>query len=423
MGLVEKAVCSVEGLFSNRLAIPEYQRPYRWKRNSVLTMYNDIWQAKNQGLDEYRLGSVILHKNGELCDIVDGQQRITTLLLLLKSLGEEIINLEYSSSSVASIRNNFKLLADKVNELDSKEKNELQDYVKKSCTFVKIVTDSQEEAFQFFDSQNTRGRALDPHDLLKSYHLREMSKEDGEKKIKVINKWESTNQKRLVELFEYFLFPLTRWYKSKDGIGYAVDKIEAFKGIRVSNNYNYAIYHKASNLYIEEQHRSNTNELNGIDRFNQFQLTQPVIAGRRFFDYSSHYLDLIDAVERRVKACIDEEYLPNEKTGDKYVYRLFLCTLVFFADKFGIKHVSDGVIKKLYKWSYLLRIKMHSVYLQTINKYAKGCHEKIQGVNVFAFISDMKDVGELDLLDVDFDENTDMNESYGKIAQFIRKEE
>jgi len=421
MGLIEKTVCRVESLFE-KLVIPEYQRPYRWKRASVLTMYNDISQAKNQGLEEYRLGSVILHKKGNEYNIVDGQQRVTTLLLLLKALEESIIDLEYSQASVSSIKSNYKLLADKVKELDSKEKKALSMYVKNNCTFVKIVTDSQEEAFQFFDSQNARGRALDPHDLLKSYHLREMSNEDEQGKIKVVNKWENTNQKRLVELFEHFLFPLTKWYKGKDGIGYAVDKIEAFKGIRVSNNYNYAIYHKASNLYIEEQHRGNVNELNGVDRFNQFQLTQPIIAGKRFFDYTSHYLDLIEKVKKRVKACIEDEYIPTQKTGDKYVYRLFLCTLVFFADRFGIKHVSDGVIKKLYKWSYVLRLGMHAVYLHTVNKYAKGCHEKLEGVNIFAFISDMKDAGELDLLEINFQANENARSNYGKIVEFIEKE-
>lgn len=40
---------------------------------------------------------------------------------------------------------------------------------------VVITVEKQEEAFQLFDSQNSRGKALYPHDLLKAYHLREMN--------------------------------------------------------------------------------------------------------------------------------------------------------------------------------------------------------------------------------------------------------
>ena len=41
---------------------------------------------------------------------------------------------------------------------------------------VVFCVDKVSEAFQLFDSQNARGKALDPHDLLKAYHLREMKK-------------------------------------------------------------------------------------------------------------------------------------------------------------------------------------------------------------------------------------------------------
>jgi len=65
---------------------------------------------------------------------------------------------------------------------------------------------------------------------------------------------------------------------------------------------------------------------------------------------------------------------------------------------------------------------MHAVYLHTVNKYAKGCHEKLEGVNIFAFISDMKDAGELDLLEINFQANENARSNYGKIVEFIEKE-
>jgi hypothetical protein len=50
-----------------------------------------------------------------------------------------------------------------------------------------INVDKVEEAFQLFDSQNTRGKELDPHDLLKAYHLREMKRYPYEMEHAVTN--------------------------------------------------------------------------------------------------------------------------------------------------------------------------------------------------------------------------------------------
>ncbi len=47
----------------------------------------------------------------------------------------------------------------------------------KNCSMVYVKLVSLEEAFQFFDSQNARGKPLAPYDLLKAYHLRSLSTE------------------------------------------------------------------------------------------------------------------------------------------------------------------------------------------------------------------------------------------------------
>ena len=59
------------------------------------------------------------------------------------------------------------------------------------------MTDSEQDAFQFFDSQNSRGKALKPHDLLKSYHLREMVRDPEQLKIRLISDWEDMYQNAL----------------------------------------------------------------------------------------------------------------------------------------------------------------------------------------------------------------------------------
>ena len=99
-------------------------------------------------------------------------------------------------------------------------------------------------AFQFFDSQNSRGKELAPHDLLKSYHLREMHDDSESEKVQIINLWENTSQKKLGLLFEKNLFPLVKWYKTQDGLNYSVKDIKTFKGIKKNNNYNFSVYNR-----------------------------------------------------------------------------------------------------------------------------------------------------------------------------------
>ena len=71
--------------------IPEYQRPYAWEEEQVDTLFEDIWDYSlnynNNMNDNYFLGSVVSFDNefGNQ-EIIDGQQRITTLFLLLRAI-------------------------------------------------------------------------------------------------------------------------------------------------------------------------------------------------------------------------------------------------------------------------------------------------------------------------------------------------
>ena len=73
MALIERelSIVTIKELFELKLAIPEYQRPYSWSVESTNTLFMDIYEAYKEGLSEYRLGSVILHKNNEVYNIVD----------------------------------------------------------------------------------------------------------------------------------------------------------------------------------------------------------------------------------------------------------------------------------------------------------------------------------------------------------------
>ncbi len=450
MSLEENKIVSIRELLNKdqELDIPPYQRPYRWITKSALTLFNDIYLAYKNHIQEYRIGTVILHKeekneNGnkiEVYNIVDGQQRITTILILLycikkvlNSLEEKkdfnelttdldydkLFKIKYTEISYKSIVDNYKVLHSKCNEI----KNELDsylDYLLDKCTFVKIVTNELKEAFQLFDSQNSRGKDLSPHDLLKAYHLREMNNEEVRFKIKLINKWENINQKELEKFFYYHLYPLIKWYKNKSGLYYSKNDIGNFKGIKQNSIYNYSIYHKAANLYVEKYNNEGMYELMNGKHISQFQLTQPLISGRRFFEYTCYYYNLIDKCKELIRRYYTEdELLLKGGTGDIYTNSLFLNVILFYVDKFGLGELTERRVFFFYKWCYSLRLVMYAVYQETINKYALGTGRINQGINLFEKIAEINNPSELDSISFKEIKSEELNENYRLIWKKI----
>ncbi|PEW72417.1 hypothetical protein CN424_23320 [Bacillus cereus] len=398
----ELKITKVQELLGMKLALPSYQRPYSWSVKSTNTLFLDTYNAYQESIEEYRIGSVILHKEDKKYNIVDGQQRLTTLSMLLYCLGDEVQGLlreRYNQLSNDVIVTNFGVLSKRISELSEDERSNYKKYLLEQCSAVQIVTDSEQEAFQFFDSQNSRGKELAPQDLLKSYHLREMNDEDEHQKVRIINQWENVNEEDLKDLFKSYLYPLTQWYKGKNGLGYSTSKIDVFKGIKTTNVFNYAIYHKASNLFVEQFNANGNNEILASRALNQFQLTQPLMAGKRFFNYTLHYEKQLEKIQNLINKVHTDEQIPSRRSGDLYIKQLYECALLFFVDRFGIENLSKGVMQQLYSWSYSLRLTMSAVYPQTINKYARGEHERVnKGLELFLEISEMNNAEELKLI-------------------------
>jgi len=103
------------------------------------------------------------------------------------------------------------------------------------------------------------------------------------------------------------------------------------------------------------------------------------------------------------------------------IKQLYECTLLFFADRFGIESLNKSVMQQVYSWSYSLRLAMNAVYPQTINKYAKGDHERANhGMDMFSLISEMSEPEELKLLVIqkpDMDDNN--KEKYNAVYKLL----
>lgn len=106
---------SVEALLgsgkSKPFVVPEYQRPYAWTDEQVETLFEDLWDftATSGGTERessYFLGSVVSYENedGEQ-EIIDGQQRITSLFLLLRAIYTKLVAMPASERTAEA--NNF----------------------------------------------------------------------------------------------------------------------------------------------------------------------------------------------------------------------------------------------------------------------------------------------------------------------------
>ena len=356
---------SINELLNMNLTIPDYQRPYKWRIQNIEHLLSDITNAisdakKYHNNFKYRIGTIILYKNNEgLYDIVDGQQRIISLVLLKKCIDPtfncSILNLDFDNkTSQANIHTNYTF----IREWFSLRNNAKEDFIHAFSNILEVVVicvDKISEAFQLFDSQNTRGKALDPHDLLKAYHLREMKQYPYEMEH-AVTKWEEKDTTQIRELFDLYLFPIWNWSRGNKSKSFTAKEIDTYKGISETSTYTYA--------------------RRAIKAMPCFQITEPFIAGNDFFEMVEHYMHLLRDIKTEIntnEAFIKIKEVLNMKrdsAGFRYTKNLFYCVLLCYYDKFH--NFDEMAVKKLFLWAFMIRVDMENLGFSSINKYAIG---------------------------------------------------
>jgi len=181
--MCDAAILTKDGTpVAGRLCIPEYQRPYRWGEKQIMGLLEDIRKHNERNKKEnlslnYYLGSLILHQDKGWLNIIDGQQRLTTLAILASMLYPDDKNLaalkrdltfEHEVSQQQIIKN--------VGWLRTFFKNSSenwQEHIKlERLQFSLVITESEDDAYRFFETQNTGGRRLSGPDIIKAHHLR-----------------------------------------------------------------------------------------------------------------------------------------------------------------------------------------------------------------------------------------------------------
>ena len=226
--------------------IPGYQRPYAWTEEETGILFDDLYEFfQTEAVDNYFLGSIVLIKdeNKPYADVIDGQQRLTTLSILFsvmansfhteayrnnckKYLQEEGNILEgiaaqpriflrdwdqdffskyiqdiqldalvqidpvtLDTEAKRHIQKNCTVLREKFSEVFNDENDLLKftQFILTRCFLVVVSTPHQESAFRVFSVMNSRGLDLLPTDIIKSMTIGKLPKDEEQK---YTEKWE-----------------------------------------------------------------------------------------------------------------------------------------------------------------------------------------------------------------------------------------
>jgi len=239
----------LENCFKNFYIVPDYQREYVWEERQVNQLMSDVYdEFDNNPNKEYFIGSTVVFKNNDGCyELIDGQQRTTTLFLIVcalksvytdwgietdtldrmikdktvNSVGDSIdkykLELQYSGTSniltlISSLQNrpeNLKgsgarlfnafenIIAFLKQNFQEDKPDDLKKffvYLYRKLKFIQIETPEINDALKIFETINERGIGLNPMDLLKNLIFRQVRRDDF---TKLNHKW-----KQLVEILE-----------------------------------------------------------------------------------------------------------------------------------------------------------------------------------------------------------------------------
>ena len=365
------------------LMIPPYQRKFAWREHDIRQLCRDLLKTDDKG--HYHLGTVILHHKRlddgrEIWNVVDGQQRLTNIMAILRAPIFELPIKQFLARDYEMI---CQVLADYPNEEQTKIRDRLT-----HCTLAFISGENVTEAFQLFTTQNGRGKPLTPVNLLKAYHYKEMDLDRQEMTEEVFDEllketersWESANVasipsapgdgKLLLHVFREYLFRLRLWSRGKfPQIPFNARDIGEFKGVSIKTGeqglplQNGAVLRRNaadSGAYVAHRRAD--------DKMNPYvSIDQTIVNGADFFKYVSSYVNAYKDVfcDGEIKEFYDF-YMKNctpryHRSGAAmYARHVFEALCMFCYDRFG----AEGVRKcfpALYACAYYERVSQSRV--------------------------------------------------------------
>ena len=179
--------------------VPIYQRNYAWGQDEISTLIQDVYDAYSKNTKTiYFIGTLVsFHKGESIYEVIDGQQRLTTINLVLNALEIPIKNkLTYrarqkSNNSIQSIPdfhieekdegivNGFKYAQSAIKEIIPEDcKDKFKDYFQNSVHLIHYQVPKDIDLNHYFEIMNSRGEQLEKHEIVKARLIEKLSVEE-----------------------------------------------------------------------------------------------------------------------------------------------------------------------------------------------------------------------------------------------------
>lgn len=221
----ECEMLTIKSLLSyDQYLIPMYQRNYAWEESHLSQLIQDVWDYQDSNRNYYIGTLVVYGRSDGTFETVDGQQRLTTLNIILCSLRNEFeindidlswykkVNITYeyrdrSSQTLAALYEhtndeelhdvaisnmyyNVRRIIESIVSKDEKKINEFLNYFLENVKVNRVILPVDTDLNHYFEIMNSRGEQLEKHEILKALFMRHYS--DNPRKSWIIGQiWEA----------------------------------------------------------------------------------------------------------------------------------------------------------------------------------------------------------------------------------------
>jgi hypothetical protein len=181
--------------------VPIYQRNYAWEKDEISALIQDVYDAFVVKKQTYFIGTLVsYHKGDQLYEVIDGQQRLTTINIVLGAMGITIQNkLTYrarkkSNDTIQSVPNfeidekdngivkGFKYAQDSINELVPKiNQDAFKKYFQHNVHLIHYQVPKDIDLNHYFEIMNSRGEQLEKHEIIKARLIEKVNDIDKSK--------------------------------------------------------------------------------------------------------------------------------------------------------------------------------------------------------------------------------------------------
>ncbi len=339
------------------LVIPEYQRPYVWTPKEINKLLAQIKQHQERTDEKplFYLGSIVLHKNKQNdLEIIDGQQRLTTLQILSFIQSKSDFGIKYSHPiSLKNIKlNHHHFLNVNFETIDLEKIN-----------VTIVVVENEDLAYNFFETLNTGGKRLSGTDILKAHHLRSIIK--IAERNKYAYNWEE-NQRNLEAVNKLLVKARRINYLKPKNIPDKFASAETWKNVLIEDFAENVGKEKIDIGYSLVEIEENTYRIIS----NKYSIRQPLNEGGNYINYLMNFSNAYNAIfETKNRDDFYSQFnnkMIDQIDGTVDLRSCYQLCLLCFVDRFG----RDNLLEfSLWLFRHIFSLRLHEqsrIYESTV---------------------------------------------------------